>query len=959
MSETLSHYELVRPLGEGGMGVVYLARDTVLGRHVALKLLRPDALGNAERRERFLREARAASALNHPHIVTVHGVERDPAHAQDFIVMEHAEGGSLDARLRGGPLPVPVALTLAIQVSDGLAAAHEAGIVHRDLKPGNILLTKKGDAKLGDFGLAKLVPAVTPSTEAETLAGATLTREGTVLGTAAYMSPEQAAGGPVDARSDVFSFGSVLYEMLTGRRPFAGDSHTSTRMAILSKAPPAPRSLRADLPRALENLVLRCLEKDVEARPASGGELARALRNVHSSLEKERARRAALWRRPSFLLPAALAVAVGGTALGFLWRWESRVRWARSVATLEISRLADEGRYMAAFRLARQAREILPGDEELERLWTAITWTSSIRTEPEGAEVLWQDYADSEGPWEKAGRTPIEEFRGPAYTFLRWRFEKEGFEPLAHAGPAIFPQVWHFRPAGSSPSGMVWVPPGTTTLYEKAVDVGGFWLDRLEVTNRDFKAFVDGGGYRRRELWKQRFTRDDREISWSEAIAELVDRTGRPGPSTWELGAYAEGEDDLPVRGVSWYEAAAYAEFADKALPTIHHWLRATTPFASASFTAVANFGGKGPVRAGSTGAVGPFGAVDMAGNVKEWCFNRTGAKRYTLGGAWDEPVYHYRTPDAQQPFTRSGRYGFRCARYERPPGDALTAPVERTWRDYSRVKPVDDRAFDLIRSLYAYDRTDLKAESRPVAGSSPHWTVERASFDAAYGGERVIAYLYKPARATPPYQTVVFFPGSGAEWLPSHDVDLQYMDFLIRSGRAVLFPIYRGMYERRLESPPGWGSVARRDLDIQRYKDLARSLDYLGSRGDVDTGRIAYFGMSLGATLGVVFTALETRFATSILLAGGFLEVTGAPEMDLPNFAPRVRVPTLMVNGRDDFRFPLETSQKPMFRALGTAEAEKRHALLSGGHGPERIELIREVLAWLDRWLGPVETKS
>jgi tRNA A-37 threonylcarbamoyl transferase component Bud32 len=634
MSETLSHYELVRLLGEGGMGMVYLARDTILGRLVAVKVLRPDALGNAERRERFLREARAASALNHPHIVTLHDVGHDPADGRDFLVMEYAEGGSLDARLREGPLPVPEALTLAIQVADGLAAAHEGGIVHRDLKPGNILLTKKDDAKLGDFGLAKLVPTAPASTEAETLTRESLTRDGAVLGTAAYMSPEQAAGSPVDTRSDVFSFGSVLYEMLTGRRPFVGDSNVSTRMAILSKAPPAPRSLRADLPSAIERLVLRCLEKDREARPASGAELARELRRIESSLERERNRRAAFWRRPSFAVPAAVAVLAAGTALGFFWWRESRVRWARSVATPEIARLADEGRYMAAFRLARQAREILPGDEELERLWNATTWISSIRTEPAGAEVLWKDYADLDGPWERAGRTPIEGFRSPTYTFLRWRLEQPGFEPLEHAGPGRSLAMWRFRPAGSSPPGMVWIPPGQGNVHGRAVDLDGYWLDRLEVTNREFKAFVDSGGYRRRDLWKHPFTRGRREISWAEAIAELVDRTGRPGPSTWELGAYPEGEDDHPVRGVSWYEAAAYAEFAGKALPTVHHWLRATSPFASATFTEIANFDGKGPLRAGSSRALGPFGTVDMAGNVKEWCFNRTKDKRYTLGKA-------------------------------------------------------------------------------------------------------------------------------------------------------------------------------------------------------------------------------------------------------------------------------------------------------------------------------------
>jgi len=954
MGETLSHYELLEKLGEGGMGVVYLARDTLLDRRVALKVLRRDALGNADRRQRFLREARAASALNHPHIVTVHDVGRDPAGERDFIVMERVEGGPLDARLLAARLSVDEALALATQVAEGLAAAHEAGIVHRDIKPGNILLTKSGNAKLGDFGLAKLTAAAPADEAAETLTNSPQTEEGAVLGTAAYMSPEQAEGRPVDARSDVFSFGSVLYEMLTGQRPFAGNSSITTRMAIVSKTPAPPRALRADVPPALERLVLRCLEKAREARPASGVELLEEVRRVRAEVDRDRRRRAAPWRRPAVAIPAVLALAAAAAALAFLWRRESRVRWARSVAVPEVTRLAEAGHYPAAFRLAREARAVLPGDADVERLTRATTWLIDVHTEPAGALVSWKPYAEPDAPWESAGPTPLRALGVPCFTPILWRLEKPGFETLDHMGPGLGTLEWTLRPSGSSPPGMLWIPPGSATVFGKTVAVDGFWLDRLEVTNREFKAFVDTGGYRRRELWKHPFTRAGRVVSWEAAARELVDRTGRPGPATWELGAYPEGEDELPVRGVSWYEAAAYAEFTGKALPTVHHWLRATSGIL-ASAILQRSFGGKGPLPVGTSGAVGPYGAVDMAGNVKEWCFNATGDDRITLGGAWDEPVYLYQSPDAREPLTRSDRLGFRSARYERPPEPELAAPHERIWRDYTKEAPIDDRGFALIRSMYAYDRTPLDAEVHALPQGSPHWTVERASFAAAYGGERVFAYLYKPKGFAPPHQTVVFFPGVGAEVQPSHDVDLLYLDFVIRSGRAVLVPIYQGTFERRFETRPTEGR-ARRDLVIHWFQDLGRSLDYLETRDDVDAGKLAYLGMSLGATQGVIFTALETRFAASILLAGGFPASKMPPERDLLTFAPRVRVPTLMLNGRDDYLFPVEDSQKPLFQALGTPAGRKRHAVVKGGHGPDRLDVIKEVLDWLDRWLGPLE---
>jgi eukaryotic-like serine/threonine-protein kinase len=214
------------------------------------------------------------------------------------------------------------------------------------------------------------------------------------------------------------------------------------------------------------------------------------------------------------------------------------------------------------------------------------------------------------------------------------------------------------------------------------------------------------------------------------------------------------------------------------------------------------------------------------------------------------------------------------------------------------------------------------------------------------------------PANASPPFQTVVYYPGSGAEVLPTHQMELMLAaDFVIRSGRAVLFPNYKGMWERRLDlSAPG-GPQARRDLVLQSYKDLARSLDYLETRKDVDATRLAFYGFSLGANRGLIFTSLDKRFRVSILLAGGFWETKSLPQVELVNFAPRVRLPTLMLNGRDDFRFPLEVSQQPMFRALGTPDKDKRHALVEGGHVPPRGAIIKEILDWLDRYLGPVET--
>ena len=261
----LGAYEVIAPLGSGGMGEVYRARDTRLGREVAIKVLPADRLSDPARRARFVEEARAASTLNHPHIVTIHEIES--AEGVDFIVMELVPGKTLDALIPRQGMRLGEALRIAIPLADALAAAHAAGIVHRDFKPANVMVTPEGVAKVLDFGLAKLTQGEEEGRDAITMdAQARLSQPGAVAGTPAYMSPEQAAGAAVDARSDIFSFGAVLYEMVTGRRPFAGGSSAEMLAALLKDQPPPPTQLVPDMPKELERIILRCLRKEPKRR---------------------------------------------------------------------------------------------------------------------------------------------------------------------------------------------------------------------------------------------------------------------------------------------------------------------------------------------------------------------------------------------------------------------------------------------------------------------------------------------------------------------------------------------------------------------------------------------------------------------------------------------------------------------------------------------------------------------
>lgn len=275
IGKTISHYEIVEKLGEGGMGVVYKARDTRLDRWVALKVLPPERVADPERKRRFIREAKAASALNHPNIITVHDIAEDAG--VDFIVMEFVQGPTLAQLITARPLSWAEAVRSAVQIADALSAAHEKGIVHRDLKPANLMLTQSGLVKVLDFGLAKLSEMGSDGALTRTLASQSTA--GLVLGTLAYMSPEQAEGQPLDGRSDIFSFGAVLYETLSGRRAFGGDSGMSVLTSIL-RDEPAPL---AGVPPDLERLVSRCLRKHPRDRYQSAAELKLALERVRLS----------------------------------------------------------------------------------------------------------------------------------------------------------------------------------------------------------------------------------------------------------------------------------------------------------------------------------------------------------------------------------------------------------------------------------------------------------------------------------------------------------------------------------------------------------------------------------------------------------------------------------------------------------------------------------------------------
>src|SRR5271165_710737 len=316
----LGPYEIQSPLGSGGMGEVYRAIQGSLGRQVAIKVLPPEKVADPERKQRFVQEAKAASSLNHPNIITIYDIGQ--AEGVDFISMECVSGKTLDRMIPRRGMRLNDALKCAVQIADALARAHSAGIVHRDLKPGNLMVNEHGLVKVLDFGLAKLTETAPAGDDEATRTLRPTTEEGKIVGTVAYMSPEQAEGKKVDARSDIFSFGSVFYEMVTGRRAFQGETNASTMAAILRDTPRPASQLVDGLPREVEKLISRCLRKDVNQRSQHMDDIKIALQELKeesdsgvlgaAAVEKTKPRRRLTW---ALSVAAALVMATVGVWL--------------------------------------------------------------------------------------------------------------------------------------------------------------------------------------------------------------------------------------------------------------------------------------------------------------------------------------------------------------------------------------------------------------------------------------------------------------------------------------------------------------------------------------------------------------------------------------------------------------------------------------------------------------------
>jgi serine/threonine protein kinase/formylglycine-generating enzyme required for sulfatase activity len=1009
--DRIGRYKLLQQIGEGGCGVVYMAeQEEPVRRRVALKVIK---LGMDTKSviARFEAERQALAIMDHPNIAQVFDAGATET-GRPFFVMELVRGRPITRYCDENNLPPVERLRLFSQVCHAVQHAHQKGIIHRDIKPSNILVTENDGVtlpKIIDFGIAK-------ATSQERLTDKTVfTAFEQFIGTPAYMSPEQAGmtSPDIDTRSDIYALGVLLYELLTGKTPFdpktllAGGldemrrtireqepARPSTRLETMleRERTTAAQHRRTEAPRLihllrgdLDWIVMKCLEKDRARRYATANGLAGDIecylshRPVSAAAPTLRYRTMKYVRRHRRALATAAGFAlllVVGTALSLSLARRAaqaekeratlrKAKWALETALPEIERRLEKDDYAAAFALVERARPFIGDNPRFQEFAARAVSVISFETTPPGAEVFIREYGNLNPGWEPVGKSPLKEARLPQGV-KRWKVSLEGYEIAEGAlltGQEPVELKVQLEKAGTIAPGMVRIHgeecnPHLCLLDWNSLPVlklSDFLMDRYEVTNRRYKEFVEAGGYQNPDYWKHKFVKEGVELSWAEAMKRLVDQIGSPGPATWRGGDFPKGQEDYPVGGVSWYEAAAYAEWADKRLPTVYHWSLAAgdTMFKDVGFVVpLSNFGGKGPAQVGNYWGMTCRGIYDMAGNVKEWCFNEAPEGcRVNAGGGWDEAPCAFGGADKYPPFSREANFGFRCMKLLSDNGAWKEAAGLIAYNPpfvIGNQKPCPAEVFQAYRSLYDYNKAELLPSNEASEDISPFTRWERVSFNAAYGKERVMAHLFLPRDGKPPFQTLVHFFGTDALDVLTVIGSLppNTLDPIAKSGRAFVMPALRGG-----RWPTG---VAPIEDAIWWVKDFKRTLDYLETRPEVfDTNKLAYSGASWGGIWGGILPAIEPRIKVAILGAGGFYPY---PEKySQVNFAPRIKIPIFLQGGRYDTYFPVEWNQKPYLALFGTAEKDKHYTIYETGHYIwNGNRWMKDLLDFLDRYLGP-----
>lgn len=1015
IGQQVGNFKLLQQIGEGGFGVVYMAEQTEpVRRKVALKIVKP-GMDTKEVVARFEAERQALALMEHPNIAKVldGGVTES---GRPFFVMELVKGIPITEFCDKNKMTTNDRLKLFIAVCRAIHHAHQKGIIHRDIKPSNVMVTLHDGTpvpKVIDFGVSK---ALTQQLTDKTL----FTAYGQMVGTPTYMSPEQAemSGLDIDIRTDIYSLGVLLYELLTGSTPLAKEDvksatydqlqrmikeeeaqRPSTRLSTLGEEATVKaenrgtdlRRLAALLKGDLDWIVIKTLEKDRNRRYDTAVDLADDLesyldqRPVDARPPSMSYKTLKLLRRNKLRVAITavtiLVLVISGISTLFVIEGEEKQKeltglinqaeqeqeelksqieedkadeakeqWARDIGIPELEQFIHQKQFVSALKQAKELQDILPDDQALAELVAKASKLVTFNLTPPDTKVFVRDWqSTSDKDWLEIPASTNEAVQVP-HGPVQIRYEPPKRTPLETISGFSDSPSRSFLSEVTVPAEMVVINGAQKGQNRIEHDVQDFLADRLEVSNAQFAEFVEDGGYENATFWKHEFHDDNGQtISRDDAIARFVDQTGMPGPAHWENGTYPDEQENHPVTGVSWYEAAAYAEYRGKTLPTVTHWER-TAAQRDHWIAPMSNFTTGELATCGQFRGLGYFGVVDIAGNASEWCSNAFGeTERAIRGGSFKDPAYLFKIIDHSTPMSRLRHVGFRCVKY-------LTEPVPEC---FEKIEPLLTSDFEDVpietiqqyKRFYEYDKsTDLHVEitSTDLTPKEHNYRQELITIDAAYGGERFDINLYFPRDSKLPIHPILLFPGADALGVDVFDLQRNkgihnLVIAMTEHGHAVCIPIYKGMYGRKQD--PGNGNVSRRRHRVQMVQDIGHAIDYLETRSDITVRQLSYIGLSFGGYLGPIHFVNEPRIQSAVLLGTGVSTKRPLSEYDAKAYLSHVTIPIIMINGYHDPIFPYTISQKPYFDHLGSEEKEVH--FFEAGHIPPFEDFIDLIHAW------------
>jgi len=601
-----------------------------------------------------------------------------------------------------------------------------------------------------------------------------------------------------------------------------------------------------------------------------------------------------------------------------------------------------------------------------------VTTPVSIFTDQDGVEVYFSQPRDTTEHTYALGIAPLNNVRVPNGV-LKMTFKKGSATYSEFVHPYYLSNEYNnfLLPVNDSiPKNHILLVGGKKPLsypgidHLPGIDIKPYSISKYEVTNKEYKEFVDAGGYEMPEYWDFPYEIDGKQLTFETTVKTFVDAFGQPGPAVWQYGSYPEGQANFPVTGISWFEARAYAKYKGLSLPNLYQWANAAMLSWASSFVPKSNFSKNQLVDVGSMESQNPRELFDIAGNAREWIINaidNSQSKRGILGGGYKDDPYFFNDYYGQQVMDRSASNGMRLVKNLECTSVVDTSPEEVVaiaTRDFLNEETISDEVFEIFKAQYDYPDHPLNAKVTNTTISSGSLKADRFEISLPYDGEGILpGYVFYDSSYNKPYKPIIFFPGSNAIHLTNVDYMLKStltnFRYLLNEGYAIFQPIYISTYERvdDIKSDYPDDSDKYKEHVIKWGKEYKRTIDYIVSRDDMDSANLSYFGVSWGGFMSNTLLAIDDRVQIAVLYVAGLCFQKSKKEVEAYLYTPRITMPVLMLNGEFDQFFPLETSQIPMYKLLGTPEEDKKHYVSKTGHFVPKEVLISEHLGWLKKY--------